>query len=391
MSFGTTPVSNTPLGTNQFPVSAVAVPGHANGDLTALKGGPETTDSNNNKEAAVAMYTYDGENETLGAKTNTAATDSTSAWSAIAILKGIFNKLAGILGIQQADLTATGTISAAQPVIGTPVANATVQLALGQGQSSWMAQLTAGAGFTSATTIVVDQSIDGGTQWFVTNFKVAGSLTNTPVQSIVGPGPLLLSGDAASKGILRIRCSVLNASETINVTLRSGAGVGSVGLLSSIPAGSNNIGSINVANVNGNGQNTMVNSQSVALSSDQSPIPIKRNAVVLYSAAQATVGSGNSGDINVGPYTELSIDITTSAKAGTNPTIQFFWNRKGADNVYYPLWQSDILTLSANTISTSIGAGMAYNQSLGAIGQLSWVVGGTATPTWTFNPNVYGK
>lgn len=111
----------------------------------------------------------------------------------------------------------------------------------------------------------------------------------------------------------------------------------------------------------------------------------------LYSAPQAAVGSGNSGDLDVSKLREVSIDLKTTAQVGTNPTIQFFWNRKGIDGVYYPLWQSDILTAAANTVSTSVGPGLAYNQSLGATGQLSWVVGGTASPNWTFTPNVYGK
>lgn len=118
---------------------------------------------------------------------------------------------------------------------------------------------------------------------------------------------------------------------------------------------------------------------------------ISRKTVTLFSTAQATVGSGNSGDITIGPYTEVGVDITTTAQAGTSPTITFFWERKGVDGTYYPLWQSAVYTAASNTISTSIGAGMAYPQSLGSIGRLRWVVGGTATPTWTFTPNVYGK
>jgi hypothetical protein len=62
--FGQTPTTGTQpgLSTNQFPISSVAVPGKANGDLTALKGGPETTDSNSNKLSAAGQYVYDGEN-----------------------------------------------------------------------------------------------------------------------------------------------------------------------------------------------------------------------------------------------------------------------------------------------------------------------------------------
>lgn len=54
--FGETPVSTTPLGANQFPAASVAVPNHANGDFTALEGGPESIDSNGNKSAPVAVH-----------------------------------------------------------------------------------------------------------------------------------------------------------------------------------------------------------------------------------------------------------------------------------------------------------------------------------------------
>lgn len=120
---------------------------------------------------------------------------------------------------------------------------------------------------------------------------------------------------------------------------------------------------------------------------------IARLATAAYSLASTTTSGStqNSGDITVGPYTEISLDINTTAQAGTNPTLQLFYERKGADGIYYVLWQSNVLTAATNTISTSIGAGMAYNQSLGSTGRLRWVVGGTSTPTFTFSANITGK
>jgi hypothetical protein len=119
---------------------------------------------------------------------------------------------------------------------------------------------------------------------------------------------------------------------------------------------------------------------------------IARNAIAVYSLASALQNAnGNSGDLVVSPYTEIGLDITTTAQAGTNPTVQLFWERKGADGVYYVLWQSAVLTVAANTLSTSIGAGMAYNQSLGITGRFRWVIGGSASPSYTFSANVYGK
>lgn len=172
-----------------------------------------------------------------------ASGDANSVNSFMGRLTKIRDLLNSTLGIQQTDLTATGTISAAQPVIGTPVTNATLTLAVGQGQSSWKAQLLAGGGgFTSSTTIVADGSADGGTTWYSKSFKVSGASPATGQSSVVGPGPIELSGNASGLTHVRIRCSILNSTETINVILRGSAGIGDIGILSPLPAGQNLVG-----------------------------------------------------------------------------------------------------------------------------------------------------
>src|SRR5258708_3672271 len=140
------------------------------------------------------------------------------------------------------------------------------------------------------------------------------------------------------------------------------------------------------------GAQTTANSSAVNIASDQI-IPIKRSTVAVYSLASTTTSGStqNSGDLTVGAYTEISLDINTTAQAGTSPTLQIFYERKAADGIYYVLWQSAVLTTATNTMSTSIGAGMAYNQSLGVTGRLRWVVGGSATPTFTFSASIQGK
>jgi hypothetical protein len=147
-----------------------------------------------------------------------------------------------------------------------------------------------------------------------------------------------------------------------------------------------------VGNANANGQTTMANSSPVVLASDEI-VPVKRSTVAVYSLASTAITTTplNSGDLTVGPYTEISIDINATAHTGTNPTIQFTYSRKAADGIYYALWQSAVLSTATFTVSTSIGTGMAYNQSLGVTGQLSWVIGGSATPGQTFSVNIQGK
>src|SRR5260221_11285992 len=120
------------------------------------------------------------------------------------------------------------------------------------------------------------------------------------------------------------------------------------------------------------GQQTMANSVGVAIASNQSAVPASVATTALYTLASiATTGSTqNSGDLAVGSYHEVAIDINTTGQAGTSPTIQYFFERKGADNIYYVLGKSAVLTAAANTLSTSVGPGLAYNQSLGNIDRL---------------------
>jgi hypothetical protein len=195
--------------------------------------------------------------------------------------------------VTQPDTTTTGTITAAQPVIGTPVTNATVTFVLGTGQSVWGAVLS--GTFSAGSTIVVDHSRDGGTTWIASSFKVSGSLQSTPVQSVIGGATLELNGNDAGVSHLRVRCSVFQGGDSISVSIRAGYGIGSIGLLSSIPAGSNTIGGVQiidsagtnkatidasgnqlvkVTNANTNGQATMSNSAPVVLASNQSPVPM---------------------------------------------------------------------------------------------------------------------
>lgn len=148
----------------------------------------------------------------------------------------------------------------------------------------------------------------------------------------------------------------------------------------------------NVLKVSLYGKNSVAGDTSL-LADSTGRVLIGRNCVAVYTLASVTTSgtTQNSGDLTVGSYTEISIDINTTAQAGTNPTLQYFYERKAADGIYYVLWQSAVLTAATNTLSTSIGNGMAYNQSLGATGRIRWVIGGTATPTFTHTINIQGK
>lgn len=144
MSFGTTPLSTTSLGANQFPVSAVAVPGHSGGNLTALEGGPANTDSNGNETAPASMYIKDGADVTQGTSTDTAGANTvigqlkqirvntSSSLPAGTNLIGSV-ELVDSAGTNKASISASGAIKVdnsgvTQPVNGTITANAGTNL-----------------------------------------------------------------------------------------------------------------------------------------------------------------------------------------------------------------------------------------------------------------------
>lgn len=116
--FGTTPLSDTAVGSNQIPVSGVFVPGTAGGALTALQGGPSSTDSNSFVSAPVAMYTADGSAVTEGAKADTAITDATTTNSKMSFLKGLVKMLASAWDSTHGRLMVDGS-QVTQPVSGT--------------------------------------------------------------------------------------------------------------------------------------------------------------------------------------------------------------------------------------------------------------------------------
>ena len=91
-NFGTTPLSTTTIGANQFPASAVFVPGSGvAGNLTAVEGIQINTDANGFTTSPVRMGLLDGDDVTSGAKADAAVTGDTSG-SHAAKLRGL-NKI----------------------------------------------------------------------------------------------------------------------------------------------------------------------------------------------------------------------------------------------------------------------------------------------------------
>ncbi len=126
-------------------------------------------------------------------------------------------------------------------------------------------------------------------------------------------------------------------------------------------------------------------------SSNQSAAAVfqEASASLLNQVSAAQTTNGNSADLAVTAYGEVSVDINITVISGTvTPTAVFYVDRKGVDGIYYPLWQSPPQTAVA-MVSTSIGPGCAIAQSIGTVIRLRWVITGTS-PSFTFSASLIG-
>src|SRR5258708_6567654 len=291
MAFGTTPVSTTSLGANQFPVSAVQEPGQTN--LTALEGAAGSVDGNGNRTAPASMYVKTGNIVDLATLLTLSGTptDANTINSFMGRLTKIRDLLNATLGVQTSDIVGTGSITAAQATQDTPVANATVAITLGKGQTSWAVDLR--GTFNAGTTINFDGTLNG-TNWFGVNGVPLGSTSDTEVSSVVGGAALQYQGNASGLQQGRVRASALAGGDSVTATLIGSISSDGGFLTKALPPGAASIGAV-TANAGTNlhtstlaleaghlasidthtpalGQAAMAASVPVTLASDQTPL-----------------------------------------------------------------------------------------------------------------------
>src|SRR5882762_7941883 len=97
------------------------------------------------------------------------------------------------------------------------------------------------------------------------------------------------------------------------------------------------------------------------------------------------ITSDNSGILSVGNFEELAVDINITSNQGSSPTIQFFVERLGIDGIWYPIWQSSVISASSAQVSTSIGAGLNFAESFGGTVRFRRVIGGSSTPGFFYS------
>lgn len=109
-------------------------------------------------------------------------------------------------------------------------------------------------------------------------------------------------------------------------------------------------------------------------------------STVLNTTQTGISASGNSGDISVGSYRELVLDVNLTALTGTS--VAFILERKDAAGNYVAIYSPAALT-GVSTIAQTIGVGAETNKGFGDTIRLRWVC--TAVSTTTFTASIKAK
>lgn len=116
-------------------------------------------------------------------------------------------------------------------------------------------------------------------------------------------------------------------------------------------------------------------------------LSIPQGTLVISSGDNTLLAGQRPEGLAVGAHDELAVDVSVSAINAGNVT--FYFDRKGADGVWYPVWSSGALSVPG-LASTSLGFGQANQGSFGLTGRLRWVLAGGASSV-TFSASIVGK
>ncbi len=241
----------------------------------------------------------------IGAKTDSKATDSTSSWSLISLLKGIYALFA--------DTRGTGTINAA--ILG---ANYSIAPNNGAGTASFVV-----TGLTSSgATLAIEASDDGGTTWNTVNgiAPQTGILFNTLTSD------QQFRVNAGARTQIRLKVAIAGTG-TINAASNYSVASSAVVLSSPLPQGSNSLGNVglNAGNKYIGQVGQLPGSQDVfganVSTSRQPQINIQFNAAFLQTLINLATSGGASASVNPAlGYASFSTGTATTAQAtGVSP------------------------------------------------------------------------
>lgn len=107
-------------------------------------------------------------------------------------------------------------------------------------------------------------------------------------------------------------------------------------------------------------------------------MPVPTNVLDMDSALHTA--SGDSGWLPTSILKEIAVDVNLTSVRGASPSIAFFVDRQGEDQIGYPVYSPTALT-AAGTVSQGIGDGAQTNAPLGPYTRLRWTIGSTAVAT----------
>lgn len=327
MSFGTTPLSTTTLGANQFPVSAVYIEGTAGGNLTALQGGPATTaDASGNVSAPVAVYTYDGNNVTLGA-----TTDASSANTLVGLAKAIKANTASVTigslpanaSVNLAQVAGTATdVNTGNASAGTQrVVLASNQPAIPVTQSgAWTVTANAGANLNTSA-LALDTSVNGilRAQGSTTSgqsgpLMQAAVTTAAPAYTTAQTSPLSLT----TAGALRVDNSAV--TQPISGTITANAGSGTFTIQSNASVNLNQVAGAAVSTSGSGVQKVgIVGNAGAALDAAGQNAASPANELLVagqFNTAPTTITSGNVSPLQLDSAGNLLVNVKAGGGSG---------------------------------------------------------------------------
>lgn len=230
---GTVSVSNLPA---TQPVSAAALPLPVGAATSAAQvTGNASLASVDSKTPAVGQVNMAGSSPVVLASNHTtiavAGSVTVSNFPATQPISGVVTSNAGT-PVQ--DPSTTGTLTAP---------NQAVTLMLPGATSTWAVGL--GGVFSAGSSIVFEATVDN-INWNAINGRQSG-IVNTVINSVVtgGAAPYLYRGNNVADLATRVRCLAIQSGDNITVNLRASSGAGAVFLTSSLPTGTNTVGSVN--------------------------------------------------------------------------------------------------------------------------------------------------
>ena len=349
MTFGSTDLSNTTVGTNQVPVSAVYVPNTASSNLTALEGIAVNTDGNSQKSSAARVGLKDGDDVALGT-----TTDASSANTLIGLTKAVKANTAVLPAQGQAAMAGSMPVVLASNQAAVPIgvvagtaltadqsntilkaslyvkksANADTVIALGSATSAnslpvvlasdqGSFSVTANIGTTNG--LALDSSVNGVlvSQGSTTSGEkgpmVQGAVTtNAPSYTTAQTSPLSLD----TSGLLRASLKDTPANtNNLNVNLAASAAIVTVSA-SNLQTNVNQFGGSAIATGTGAGGAGIPR---VTISNDSSLAA--NQSVNLNQVAGSAVATAASGIIKVG-LTDGSGNVLNSSSNALNVSLQ---------------------------------------------------------------------